>query len=64
MLDFHGKPLSQDELERQNGKIKKGPLVVRDCEHPFAEDLIADGAGVTHAHLPVLTKVSCLVDAF
>ena len=44
-------------------KIWKGPLVVRDREHPFAEDLITDEAGVVDAQLPVLTKVSCLVDA-
>ena len=37
-------------------------LVVRDCEHPFAEDLISDEAGVIDPQLPVLTKLSCLVD--
>ena len=37
--------------------------MVRDCEHPFAEDLIADDAGVVDPQLPVLTKVSFLVDA-
>ena len=37
--------------------------MVRDREHPLAEDLIADGAGVVELQLPVLTKVSCLVDA-
>ena len=63
VLDFHGNPLSEDELERQREKIRKGPLVVRDREHPFAEDLITDEAGVVDPHLPILTKVSCLVDA-
>ena len=63
VLDFHGNPSSEDELERQIGKIKKSPLVVRDHEHPFAEDLITDEAGVVDPQLPVLTKVSCLVDA-
>ena len=63
MLDFHGNPLSEDELERQREKIRKGPLVVRDREHPFAEDLVTDEAGVVDPQLPVLTKVSCLVDA-
>ena len=33
------------------------------CERPFAEDLIAHGAGVVNPHLPVLTKVYCLVNA-
>ena len=37
--------------------------MVRDREHPFAEDLITDEAGVVDPQLLVLTKVSCLVDA-
>ena len=63
VLDFHGSPLSDDELERQREKIRKSPFVVGDREHPFAEDLITDEAGVVGPQLPVLTKVSCLVDA-
>ena len=63
VLDFQGNPLSEDELERQRENIQKGPLVVRDREHPFAEDLITDEAGVIGPQLPVLVKVSCLVDA-
>ena len=43
-------------------KDQEGPLV-RDCEHAFAEDLITNGAGVVYPQLPVVTKVSCLVDA-
>ena len=62
VLDFQGNPLAEDELERQREKNLKGPLVVRDREHPFAEDLISDEAGVIDPQLPVLTKVSCLVD--
>ena len=62
VLDFQGNPLTEDELERQSEKIQQGPLVVRDREHPFAEDLICDEAGVINPQLPVLTKVSCLVD--
>ena len=62
VLDFQGNPLAEDELQRERGKIQKGPLVVRDCKHPFAEDLICDEAGVIDPQLPVLTKVSCLVD--
>ena len=36
---------------------------MRDREHPFGEDLITDGAAVVDPQLPVLAKVSCLVDA-
>ena len=63
VLDFQGNPLEEDELERQRESILKGPLVVRNQEHPFAEDLISYEAGVIDPQLPVLTKVSCLVDA-
>ena len=63
MLELEGNPLSEDELERQRENIQKGPLVVRDREHPFTEDLITDEAGVIDPQLPVLAKVSCLVDA-
>ena len=63
VLDFHGNPLNEDELERQREKIRQGPLVVRDREHPFAEDLITDEAGVVDPQLPVLKEISCLVDA-
>ena len=46
VLDFQGNPLAEEELERQRESIEKGPLVVRDREHPFAEDLISDESGV------------------
>ena len=61
VLDFQGNPLTEDELQREKEKIQ-GPLVVRDREHPFAEDLFSNEAGVVDPQLPVLTKVSsCLV---
>ena len=63
VLAFQENPSSEDEPERQREKIQKGPLVVRDREHPFAEDLITDEAGVVDPQLPVLANVSCLVDA-
>ena len=60
-LDFHGKPLTEDDLEQQQVKIRKDPLVVRDREHPFTEDLIVDEAEVIDPNLPLLTKVTSLV---
>ena len=62
LLDFQGNPLTEDELELQREKIQKGPLVVRDHEHSFEEVFISDEAGVVDPQLPVLTKVSCMVD--
>ena len=63
VLDFQENPLSENELERQRERIREGLFVIRDLEHPFAEHLIIDEAGVLDPQLPILTKVSCLVDA-
>ena len=63
VLVFHGYPVSEDKLERQKGKIKRGPFVAPDREHPFVEDLITIEAGVVDPQFPVLTKLSSLVDA-
>ena len=57
VLDFHGNPLNEIDLERQKEKIKRGPLVVRDREHSYAEDLITEEAGIVDPQLPVLTSV-------
>ena len=45
VLVFDGNPLPEDELERQREKIMLAPLLVRDCEHHFREDLIPDASG-------------------
>ena len=62
VLDFEGNPLSETELERRRVQILGGPLVVRDREYPFAEDLIIDESGSPDATLPVVTKVSSLLE--
>ena len=62
VLDFEGNPLSETELERRREHILGGPLVVRDREYPFAEDLIMDESGSPDATLPVVTKVSSLIE--
>ena len=63
VLDFHGNPLPEDELERQREKIMLAPLVVRDRDYLFREDLIPDASGNGDPQLPMLAKVSCLIDA-
>ena len=62
VLGFTGKPLTEDELERQHEKLLRAPLVVRDREYPFREDLIPDASGNTEPQLPVLANVSSVVD--
>ena len=63
VLDFDGNPLPDDELERQRERIMIAPLVVRDREYPFREDLIPDASGNVYPQLPMLAKVLCLIDA-
>ena len=62
VLDLEGKPLSESELERQKEHILRGHLVVRDREFPYAEDLIVDESGALVATLPVVAKVSSLIE--
>ena len=62
VLGFDGKPLTEDELERQREKVLRAALVVRDREYPFREDLVPDASGNTVPQFPVLAKVSSLVD--
>ena len=63
VLDFDENPLPEDELERQREKIMLAPLVIRDREYPFREDLIPDASGNVDPQLPMLAKLSCLIDA-
>ena len=63
VLDFDGNPLPEDELEGQRWKIMLALLVIRDREYPFREDLIPDASGNVDPQLPMLAKVSCLIDA-
>ena len=62
VLDFEGNVMRDEEVARQRDRILRGPLVVRDREYPSAEDLIADSNGAVDASLPVLAKVSSLVE--
>ena len=62
VLDFEGNPLSENELESRKEFILGGPPVIRDREYPFAEDLIVDDSGAPDATLPVLAKVSSLIE--
>ena len=62
VLDFEGNPLSKSELEWRKEHILRGPLVVRDREYSFAEDLIVDESGAPDAKLPVVAKVSSVIE--
>ena len=62
VLGMDGKSRTEDEPERQRDKIQRTPLVVRDREYPFREDLIPDASGNTDPQLLVLAKFSSLVN--
>ena len=62
VLDFEGNVMRDEEVARQRDRILRGSQVVRDREYTFAEDLIADSSGTVDASLPVLAKVSSLVE--
>ena len=61
VLDFEGNRLTESELERRRESILGDPLVIRDREYPFAQDLILDDTGGPDVKSPVLAKVSSLV---
>ena len=61
-LDYEGNVMSPAEVERQREKIKRAPLVVRDREYPFSEDVIVDETGAVNPNLGVMAKVSSLIE--
>ena len=53
--------MSPAEVERQRKRIMRAPLVVRDREYPFSEDVIVDETGAVDPNLGVMAKVSSLI---
>ena len=49
-------------MERQREEIMRAPLIVRDREHPFSEDVIVDKTGAVDPNLGVMAKVSSLIE--
>ena len=62
VLDYEGNVMSPAEVERQREKIIKAPLVVRNREYPFSEDVIVDETGAVDPNLGVMAKVSSLIE--
>ena len=54
--------MSPAEVNRQREKIMRAPLVVRDREYPFSEDVIVDETGAVDPNLGVMAKVSSLIE--
>ena len=53
--------MSPAEVKRQRERIKRVPLVVRDREYPFSEDVLVDQTGGVDPHLGIMAKVSSLI---
>ena len=51
MLDYEGNAMSAAEVERQQEKIMRAPLVVRNREYPFSDDVIVDEIGAVDPKL-------------
>ena len=62
VLDYEGNVMTPAEVERQREKIMRAPLVVRDREYPFSEDVIVDKTGAVDPNLGVMAKVSSLIE--
>ena len=62
VLDFEGKTMSPAEKERQREKIMTAPLVLRDREYPFSEDVLVDETGAMEPSLRFMAKVSSLIE--
>ena len=54
--------MSPAEVESQREKIMWAPLVLRDREYPFSEDVIVDETGGVDPNLGVMAKVSSLIE--
>ena len=64
VLNFSANPISDEEVERQRAKIVRTPLVRRDRENIFCEGLICNETNVLDPQLPILAKVSSLLEVF
>ena len=63
VLDYEGKPMAEEEVERQRERTLRAPQVALDRDYRFAEGFIAGSAGAVNLNLLVLAKVSLFVGA-
>ena len=63
VFDFEGNPMREGGIKLQRERILRAPQVVRDKGYPFSEDLIVDSWGSVDVSLPLLAKVSALIEA-
>ena len=54
--------MSPAEVKCQREKLMRAPLVVRDREYPFSEDVFVDKTGAVDPNLGVMANVSSLIE--
>ena len=62
VLDYKGNAMSPAEVEPQWEEIMRAPLVVRDSDYPFSEDVIVDATGAVDPNLRMMAKGSSLIE--
>ena len=62
VLHYDGNAMNVTEVEWQREKIMRAPLVVRDREYPFSEDVIVGETGAVDPNLEVMAKVFSLIE--
>ena len=60
--EIEGSPIPDETLERQRQKNLLVLFVLRDHEREFTEDLLVDESGAADPNLPVLARVSSLME--
>ena len=55
--------MTADDGEWWRIRILTAPILVRDQENPYAEDIITDSSAAQDARLPVLAKVASLTES-
>ena len=63
VLDFEGNPMREEESGWQRERFLRSKHLVRDREYPFSEYLIVDSSGAVDVSLPMLVKVSALIES-
>ena len=64
MPDFSERPVAEREVEDQRARLLRTPLVRRDRDYLFREDLINHVSVVFDKQLPGLTEVSSVLEVF
>ena len=54
--------MSLAEVERQRNRIMGAPLIARDREYPFSENVIVADTGAVDPNLGTIAKVSSLLE--